>query len=157
MKTLPAICVVALFAFAAVATSGQAGGADAGVRDRFVGGWRLVSLERQAADGTLNRIDCCGLFVFTHDGHASVQVMRRTAEGQAQAASDPYSQGGYEATYGRYEIDESTHTFTFHVEGSLMRALIGRDLPRVYEFSGKRLIVKPPNPDEHWKATWERY
>ena len=38
-----------------------------------------------------------------------------------------------------------------------MRALAGQDLPRAYEFSGKRLIVKSTHPDERWKATWEHY
>jgi len=155
MKRLLAISVVALFVGEAAATFGQAGGS--GVRERFVGGWRLVSLEHEGPDGKVNRIDCCGLFVFTRDGHLSVQVMRRNPQAQADTAPDQYSQGGYEATYGRYEIDERTHTFTFHVEGSLMPALIGRDLPRLYEFSGKQLIIKSSNPSEHWKATWEHY
>jgi Lipocalin-like domain len=155
MKKLLAICVVALFVGAGAATFGQAGGS--GVRERFVGGWRLVSLEHEGTDGKVNKIDCCGLFVFTRDGHLSVQVMRRNPQAQADTAPDQYSQGGYEATYGRYEIDERTHTFTFHVEGSLMPAFIGRDLARVYEFSGKHLIVKSSNPNEHWKATWEHY
>ena len=47
--------------------------------------------------------------------------------------------------------------FTFHVEGALVRALIGKDLPRLYEFSGKQLIVKSTRTDEHWRVVWERY
>ena len=46
-------------------------------RDRFVGAWRLAWLEEVAADGTVHRADCTGLFVFTQDGYASVQVMYR--------------------------------------------------------------------------------
>ena len=63
----------------------------------------------------------------------------------------------YEATFGTFEIDESAHTFTFHVEGALVRTLIGKDLPRSFEFSGKQLIVKSTSADEHWKVTWEHY
>jgi len=32
-----------------------------------------------------------------------------------------YAQGGYEASFGTYEIDESAHTFTYHVDGALVR------------------------------------
>jgi hypothetical protein len=60
-------------------------------------------------------------------------------------------------TFGTYDIDESTHTFTFHVEGALVRPLIGKDLPRAFEFSGKQLIVKSTRPDEHWRVAWEHY
>ncbi|MGA2739320.1 MAG: lipocalin-like domain-containing protein [Bryobacteraceae bacterium] len=151
-----AIFVVALFAGAAATAFGQAGGND-GVRGRLVGGWRLVSIEQPDAAASTRKIECCGLFVFTRDGHVSVQVMQREPQAQTPATADPYSRAGYEATYGTYVIDETTHTFTIHVEGALASALVGRDLPRVYEFSGKQLIVRSSNPDEHWKATWEHY
>ena len=99
------------------------------VKDRFVGAWRLASLEGQGADGKVRRSDTTGLLVFTR----------------------------YEASFGSYEIDESGHTFTFHVEGALVRTLIGKDLPRSFEFSGKQLIVKSTRPDELWRVTWEHY
>lgn len=124
-------------------------------RERFVGAWRLVALESPDANGKLHRHDCTGIFVFTRDGHASVQVMSR--EPETAGASGEYSAGGYEASFGRYVVDEPTHTFTFHVEGAVVRTLIGKDLPRLYEFSGKRLMVRSKSADEHWRVTWERY
>ena len=75
----------------------------------------------------------------------------------SNAAPAQYAQGGYEASFGTYEIDERAHTFTFHVEGALVRSLIGKDLRRVYDFSGKQLIVKSYSPDEHWRVAWEHY
>ena len=157
MKTrLSTFCVAALLAMTARVATGQASG-DRRARAWFVGGWRLISIEQQDSGPNARKVECCGLFVFTDDGHLSVQVMRRAPEAQAAAASDQYSRGGYEATYGTYVVDERTHTFTFHVDGSLVTALVGKDLPRRYEFSGKRLIVTSTNPNEHWKATWERY
>ncbi len=132
------------------------GGSD-DIRGRFVGAWRLVSLEAAGPDGQIHRADSTGMFVFTRDGHASVQVMERNPQPQAHAGPEQYSQGGYEATFGKYEIDKSANTFTFHVEGALVRTLIGKDLPRSFEFSGKQLIVKSTRPDEHWKVTWEHY
>jgi hypothetical protein len=138
-------------------SGGQNHGGSEGIRERFIGAWRLVSLEALGPDGQIHRADSTGMFVFTRDGHASVQVIERNPQPQAHAGPEQYSQGGYEATFGSYEIDESAHTFTFHVEGALVRTLIGKHLPRSFEFSGKQLIVKSTGPDEHWKVTWEHY
>ena len=60
-------------------------------------------------------------------------------------------------SYGTYEIDERAHTFTYHVDGALVRTLIGKDLTRIYEFSGKQLIVKSSSPNEHWRVVWEHF
>jgi hypothetical protein len=131
------------------------------IRGQFLGAWRLAWLEEQGADGKIQRADCTGLLVYTRDGHMSVQVMYRNPPADPQKATTrppvQYAQGGYEASFGTYEIDERAHSFTFHVEGALVRSLIGKDLRRVYDFSGKQLIVKSPNPDEHWRVAWEHY
>jgi hypothetical protein len=159
MKKLISLGVVTLLlAMTATTLSGSwdRGGSN-GVKDRFVGAWRLVSLEAPGPDGKTKKADSTGMFVFTRDGHASVQVMERNPPPQSAPGPERYSQGGYEATFGTYEVDESAHTFTFHVEGALVRSLIGKDLPRSFELSGNQLIVKSTRPDEHWKVTWEHY
>jgi len=120
-------------------------------QNSLVGAWKLVSLEEASADGQVHKADCNGMFVFTSDGKASVQVMYRNAQ-----TDSAYAQGGYEASYGSYHIDDSS-TFTFHIDGALVRTLIGKDLKRAYEISGNRLIVKSTNPSEHWRVVWERY
>jgi hypothetical protein len=129
------------------------------IRNRFVGAWRLAWLEEADAAGKVHRAACSGLLVYTRDGHMSVQVMYRTppADSQANAAPVQYAQGDYEASFGTYEIDQRAHTFTFHVEGALVRALIGKDLTREFELSDKQLIVKPIRTEEHWRVAWERY
>ena len=149
----------ALMICAFLVTSGMNAGQGRGpqdIRDRFAGAWRLARLEQPGTDGKVHRIDCCGLFIFTRDGHASVQVMERNAQGHANSGPQQYSLDGYEASWGIYTIDERAHTFTFHIEGALVRSLIGEDLPRKYEFTGKQLIVKSTRSDEHWRVTWER-
>ena len=87
--------------------------------------------------------------------------MYRNPQANPQAATKlapvQYAQGGYEASFGTYQIDEGAQTFTFHVEGTLVRTLIGKDLPRAFEFSGNQLIVKSTRADEHWRVTWEHY
>jgi Lipocalin-like domain len=135
----------------------QDSGENEGIRGRFVGAWGLAWLEREGADGKVHRADSTGLLVFTHDGHMSVQVMERNTQAQTAAGPQQYSQGGYEASFGRFQIDENTHTFTFHVEGALVRTLIGKDLPRAFELVDKQLIVKSTRPEEHWRVAWEHY
>lgn len=127
-------------------------------RDQLAGAWKLVELDQPGPDGKLNRIDSSGMFVFSRDGHLSVQVMDRVPKPQTTPAGpEQYSQGGYEASYGSYTVDERAHTFTFHVEGALVRSLIGKDLLRAFEISGNRMIVKSARADEHWRVVWERY
>jgi hypothetical protein len=159
MKTLLSLGAVSLvIAMTAITLSGSPhGGGNDSIQDRFVGAWRLASLEAPGPDGKIHKADSIGLLVFTRNGDISVQVMERNPPPQSSAPPDQYSQGGYEASFGTYKIDESTHTFTYHVEGALVRTLIGKDLPRAFEFSGKQLIVKSTRSEEHWKAIWEHY
>jgi hypothetical protein len=162
MKRLLALGVVSLLVgmtfigVSAMTLSGGQVGND-GIRDRFVGAWRLASLEQEGADGKIHKSDSTGLLVFTRDGHMSVQVMERNPQTQTAAGPEQYSQGGYEASFGTYEIDDSAHSFTYHVEAALVRTLIGKDLSRAFEFSGKQLIVKSTRSDEHWRVAWEHY
>jgi lipocalin-like protein len=159
MKKLLSLGVVSLFiGMTAMTLSGsQDRGGNEGITGRFVGAWRLAWLEEEGADGKIHRADCTGLLVYTRDGHMSVQVMYRNPQAATNAAPVQYAQGGYEASFGTYEIDERAHNFTFHVEGALVRPLIGKDLTRVYDFSGNQLIAKSPSPDEHWRVAWEHY
>jgi len=96
------------------------------------------------------------MLVFTRDGHMSVQVMYRNPQAGTSGGPVQYAQGGYEASFGRYQVDEGAHTLTFHVEGALVRSLVGQDLTRVYELSGTQLIVKPASPHEHWRVAWAK-
>lgn len=135
----------------------QAHGANQSVQERFLGAWRLAWLEEPGPDGKMHRADCTGLLVFTRDGHMSVQVMYRNAQTGGQAGSVQYAQGGYEASFGAYRINQNSHTFAFHVEGAVVRGLIGKDLVRAFELSANQLIVKSSDPNEHWRVAWEHY
>lgn len=151
-----ALAVALLLGTITMPQSAEVGRAsDGNIRDQFVGAWRLAWLEEADSEGKIHKADCTGLLVYTQDGHMSVQVMYRSLPPNANSASGPYAQGGYEASFGTYEIDDA-HTFTFHVEGALVRTLIGKDLKRVYEFSGKQLVVKSSDPNEHWRVAWKR-
>ena len=117
----------------------------------LVGAWKLVLLEEHSADRQVHKANCDGMFVFTREGRASVQVMYRSAK-----TASAYAQGNYEASYGSYNIDDSS-PFTFHIDGALRRTLVGKDLKRAYEITGNRLTVKSTQPNEHWRVVWERY
>lgn len=154
-KLIPLSLITLLIGMPAMPLSGQSRNQSEGIKSQFVGAWRLASLEAPGADGQMHRADSTGLLVFTRDGHISVQVMERNPPQQTAAGPEQYSQGGYEASFGTYQINENAHTFNFHVEGALVRTLIGKDLPRSYEFSGNQLIIKSTRTDEHWKVIWE--
>ena len=134
--------VVLLFAMTTLSgttlSAGQDRDGNEGMRDRFIGAWRLAWLEEEGADGSVHRADCTGMLVFTREGRISVQVMYRNPEAGTPAGPVQYAQGGYEASFGRYEVDASAHTFTYHVEGALVRSLVGKDLTRRFELSGER-------------------
>jgi len=157
VKRLLSVAVATLFV--GISAAAQSGGQDythnADIQERFAGAWRLALLEQPGADGKIERADCTGMLVYTRDGHMAVQVMYANPQPANGAASVQYAQGGYEASFGRYAIDDA-HTFTFHVEGALVRSLIGKDLKRVYEFAGNQLIVKSADPTERWRVVWER-
>ena len=157
MKTIRSGILVLLLAACGVSQTRSAerkrsSGAD---RERLIGAWRLVSMA--GPDGKLLTAGVpTGMLVYTRDGHMSVQLMYPKSAG---ALSNEYVLNGYEASFGSYDIDEATHTVTHHVQGSNTRDfLVGKDLPRVYQFSaGGRLVIRPALPDEHWSVTWEHY
>ena len=150
MKPLLLMSLVLLGASLAAQSADDVPSHETGMHN-FVGAWKLVSIEEPSADGRVHKPDCDGMFIFTRDGKASVQVLYRSAQ-----TGSAYAEGGYEASFGSYHVDSSS-TFTFHIDGALVRKLIGKDLKRAYEVSGNRLTVKSTDLNEHWKVVWERF
>ena len=121
----------------------------------LLGSWHLVWLKAPGPDGAVRPVDCSGKLVFTREGTMAVQVMYADESADNEGGTVRYTLGGYEASYGRYAYTRGTHSFTYHVDGSLVRALIGKDLPRSYELTGSRLIIRSTDPVEHWEVGWE--
>jgi hypothetical protein len=122
-------------------------------REKLIGAWRLVSLQAPGPDGQLQAVPgLTGTLVYTRDGHVSVQIMY--PESQSSLTND-YVLNGYEASFGSYEVNMAEHTVTHHVQGSITRGLVGKDLVRVYQISNGRLVIRSVRPDEHWSVTWE--
>jgi len=148
--------VLAIIVALCAATRGQpTQKKDAGSeKERLIGAWRLARIEAPGSDGIT--VQPQGMLIYTHDGHMSVQLMY---PGSASTLSNEYVKDGYEASFGSYDVDETTHTVTHHVQGSVTRdLLVGKDLPRLYEFTEDgHLIIRSSRPDEHWSVTWEHY
>jgi len=122
-------------------------------RERLIGAWHLVSLKTPGPDGKMIAVPGLkGTLIYTRDGHMSVEIMY--PESQSSLTND-YVLNGYEASFGSYDVDESTHTITHHVQGSITRQLAGKNLVRSYQLSQHRLIVRSVLQDEHWSVTWE--
>jgi Lipocalin-like domain len=97
-----------------------------------------------------------GMLIYTRDGHMSVQLMYQKSD---KALSNEYVLHGYEASFGSYDINQTTDTLTHHVQGSITREMpVGKDLPRLYKITPDgHLVVRSANPEERWSVTWEHY
>jgi len=158
MKALPCLTLVVFAALNGLLWSQSAEKKDASsgsAREKLIGAWRLVSLESSGPGGDTNRVtDLKGMLIYTGDGHMSVQLMYPKS---ASDLTNDYVKNGYEASFGSYEVNEQAHTVTHHVQGSITEGLVGKDLPRAFQVSDGRLIIKSTSPDEHWSVTWEHY
>ncbi|MEO6802750.1 MAG: lipocalin-like domain-containing protein [Granulicella sp.] len=122
-------------------------------RGRLIGAWHLVRIAPDADGKSAPGPQPKGMLAYTRDGHMSVQLMYPATE---VALSNEYVRDGYEASFGTYEVNESAHTVTHHVQGSVTRdQLVGKDLPRKFEFTADgHLLIRSTRPDEHWSVTW---
>ena len=126
------------------------------VRQQLIGAWRLVS-DEETVNGKLTKLDQTGILTYTSDGHMSVQIMDKNPNDSDVGAPMQYSANGYEGYFGTFDVDEAAHSVTHHVQGALVRSLIGKDLTRIYTFSGKQLVLTSSRPDERWRIVWEHY
>ena len=154
MKTPPWIVV----ATAVIVIGAQAQSHPApSVRNALIGAWHLVRIDASDPAGRDALKDQpIGMLIYTSDGHMSVQLMYPRP---ANSLNNEYVLGGYEASFGSYDVDEARHLVTHHVKGSITRdLLVGKDLPRIYQLTGDgHLIIRSADPREHWSVTWEHY
>jgi hypothetical protein len=124
-------------------------------RERLIGAWHLVKIEAPGLDGKAAADQQpTGMLIYTKDGHMSVQLMYPGTN-----LSNEYVERGYEASFGSYDLDESRHLLTHHVQGSVTRdRLVGKDLPRRYDFTPDgHLLIRSARPEEHWSVIWEKF
>jgi hypothetical protein len=155
-RRLMLIAATAL-AMLAHAQSAEKISSSGGAKEKLIGAWHLVHIDAPGPDGKSVPIpQPKGMLIYTRDGHMSVQLMYPES---ANTLSNEYVLNGYEASFGSYDVDETAHTVTHHVQGSITRdLLVGKDLPRKFEFAADgHLIIRSARADEHWSVTWEHY
>jgi hypothetical protein len=118
----------------------------------LTGVWRMTTLEVPNGSGELGTVPYSGQVIFTESGIMAVQAMNP----DAAAPDSPYTLKGYEAYYGPVTVNEAENTFTITIESAAVRDLIGQSFTRAFEVSGDQLILKPTNPEESWRVTYQR-
>jgi hypothetical protein len=154
MKALPWILVATAVILAGARAQSHP---STSARNTLIGAWHLVRIDAPGPDGKAASIlQPEGMLIYTGDGHMSVQLMYPES---ANSPDNEYVLGGYEASFGSYDVNEARHLVTHHVKGSITRELlVGKDLPRAYQLTADgHLIIRSADPREHWSVTWEHY
>src|SRR5215470_16946423 len=142
------------------------------LRNKFIGTWKLVSAEAQQPDGKVvpyrYEAGAIGYIMYDATGHMAVQLMQpnrpRFASGDVDKGTPEEIKAafdGYGAYCGTYEIHEAEGFVIHHVEGSLFPNNVGTEQKRFFEFSGDKLILKPPSRQVGGqqvspRITWQR-
>lgn len=139
----------------------------------LVGTWQLVSrIDRDASGNVIPEpslgSDPLGYLIYDSKGHVAAQLMaqRRSSAGVATVTSEANSNnpahiGGYDAYFGRYEVDTKTATVTHILDGALAPADVGRRITRRFELAGDSLTITfEPGTQANGKITrtivWRR-
>ena len=134
---------------------------------KLIGFWKLISNERRNAKGELlsSSPGQTGFLVYTASGHVMVHMMqpyRRRTVGAAPTPDETMAAyRSYNSYFGPYTVNEAEHYVVHHLAGAVNPGFVGTDFQRFIEFSGKRLILKPPvtknsNGEVQSTITWER-
>jgi Lipocalin-like domain len=116
------------------------------------GTWQLLSRIDVTASGERRPEPSLGedplaLLVYDRSGHFAAQFMRRdrsgdVPDGPSEAKNNSRAQGGYDAYFGTYTIDDEKGSVTQHLLASLSRENVGAVLTRAMEVQGNTLVVR---------------
>ena len=86
------------------------------------------------------------LLIYDRTGHFSAQFMKRDRSSAAEIASanaknNTQAQGGYDAYFGTYSVDDAEGTVTQQLMGSLAPGNVGMVLTRIMEVKGNTLLI----------------
>jgi len=118
---------------------------------RLPGTWRLRSRIDRTREGTVYPDPALGsdpiaLLIYDRTGHFAAQFMKRDREtpapdGPARAANNTQAQGGYDAYFGAYRVDDATGVVTQTLEGALSQSNVGAVLSRAMTVEGDALVI----------------
>ena len=91
--------------------------------------------------------DPVALLIYDGTGHFSAQFMKRDRSsaidaGPADALNNTQAQGGYDAYFGTYTVDDAKGTVTQQLLGSLSARNVGMVLTRAMEVAGGKLVIR---------------
>jgi hypothetical protein len=142
---------------------GGAGGRSSAKSDivqRFIGTWRLISIESNGQPDPRRGPHPTGLIHYDGTGHMAVQIMPDRSLRPKFAGVEPTPEearaalSGYSAYFGTYSIDETAATVTHHREGNINPGGLG-DFVRRYQFEGDDRVILMPRENQN-RLTWER-
>jgi hypothetical protein len=126
------------------------------VLQRLMGSWRYLGTRIDGANWDRGP-NPKGMIYYGPHGEMAVQIAPDVERKRAGAVVAPdeaaLAISGYIAYFGTYSINEQAGTVTHHRHASIQPGDSG-DLVRRYEFTGDRLVLRPPNST--MEASWER-
>jgi len=116
------------------------------------GTWELVSrvditdFGERRIDPALGE-DPIALLIYDRTGHFAAQFMKRdrsaaTLDAPSGAPNNSRAQGGYDAYFGTYTVDDERGTVTQRLVGSLSKENVGHVLTRGMTVDGDALIIR---------------
>lgn len=98
------------------------------------------------AEPTLGE-DPVALLIYDRAGHFAVQFMKRdrstvVPEGAGGGTNNSRAQGGYDAYFGTYTVDDAASTVTQRLIGALSRENVGAVLEREMQVRGDALVIR---------------
>ena len=140
------------------------------------GTWQLLSRIDVTAAGERRPEPSLGedplaLLIYDRSGHFAAQFMRRdrspnsyagdVPDGPARGKNNSRAQGGYDAYFGTYTVDDAAGSVTQTLLGALSRENVGMVLTRVMTVDGDRLVITLETTAADGAAvtrtlTWER-
>jgi Lipocalin-like domain len=123
--------------------------------DKFVGVWRLVSMEYRTDDGALVEspfgAEPEGTIMYDSLGNMAAQIGRkdrpRFSSSDRMAGSVEEKTAAFEsyiAYFGRYRVDERERSVTHDVQQALFPNWAGSKQVRYYTFADRKLTLRTP-------------
>ena len=126
------------------------------VAQKLIGAWRYVGTRIDGANWNRGA-NPKGMIYYGPHGEMAVQIapdVKRTRAGAVMTPEEAFAAlKDYIAYFGTYTIDEQSGTVTHHRQASVQPGDVAAVVRR-YEFTGDRLILRPPNST--MEITWER-
>jgi hypothetical protein len=91
--------------------------------------------------------DPIALLIYDRSGHFAAQFMKGDrstvlSEGPVGARNNTRAQGGYDAYFGTYTVNDAAHTVTQRLIGSLSQENAGSVLTREMHVRGDELVIR---------------